>query len=196
MPTQPVHRAGVTRAGLAQRQRRHRRVMRRIGGIARETGHAHHAVVLREERLQRGVIDRPVVGDAVERANPEIGRMHAGKMRGEHDRPAADPVEVGDLHRRVVVVDRIIRRPRAPVRTDVEIAVAPRFPVAAVAGEVGRLHPIALLQAKDLHLRVSARLQATAAPDAPEPMISTSTISFMPRTPRPSCAECRRHPSP
>ena len=27
-------------------------------------------------------------------------------------------------------------------------------------------------------IRVSARLQATAAPDAPEPMISTSTISF------------------
>ena len=28
-------------------------------------------------------------------------------------------------------------------------------------------------------MRVSARLQATAAPEAPEPMISTSTLSFM-----------------
>jgi hypothetical protein len=31
-------------------------------------------------------------------------------------------------------------------------------------------------------MRVSARLQATAAPDAPEPTINTSTISFMRRS--------------
>src|SRR5438270_484278 len=32
-----------------------------------------------------------------------------------------------------------------------------------------------------MRILVSARLQATAAPDAPEPMMRTSTLSFMPR---------------
>jgi len=38
----------------------------RIGGIAGEAGNAHHAVVLGEERLQGGIVERPVVGHAVQ----------------------------------------------------------------------------------------------------------------------------------
>ena len=151
VPAQLVHRLGVARAGLAERDRRHRRMARRHAGIAGEAGHAHHAVVLGEERLQRPVVDRPVVGDAVERLHPEIRRVHARPVRRVDDRAAADAVEVGDLHRRVVVVDRIIGVAPAAVRADVEIGVAPRLPVAAVAGEVGGLHPVALLQAEDAH---------------------------------------------
>ena len=154
VPAQLVHRLGVTGAGLAQRQRRHRRLPRRIGRIAGQAGNAHHAVVFGKERLQRRIIDRPVVGDAIERAHPEIRRMHAREMRRVHDGAAADAVEVGHLHRRVVVVDRIIGRPRPPVRADVEIGVSPRLPVPPVAWEVGLLHPIALFQAEDFHPRL------------------------------------------
>ena len=100
------------------------------------------------------VVDRPVIGDAVQRPHAEIRWMHAREMRRVEHRAAADAVEVGDLHRRVVVVDRVIGWPGAPVRADVEIAVAPRLPVPAVAGEVGLLHPVALLQAEDFHPRL------------------------------------------
>ena len=70
VPAKLVHRLGITRAGLAERQRRHRRLVGRVGRIAGEAGDAHHAVVLGEERLQRRVIDRPVIGDAVQRCAP------------------------------------------------------------------------------------------------------------------------------
>ena len=154
VPAQLVHRLGIARAGLAQRHRRHRRVARRIGRIAGQAGHAHHAVVLGEERLQRRVVDRPVVGDAVQRLHPEIRRMHARKMRGVEDRAAADAVEVGDLHRRIVVVDRIIGVAPAPVRADVEIADSAAPPSPARCWESDWLHPIALFQAQDSHLRL------------------------------------------
>ena len=154
VPAQPVHRPGIVRAGLAQRDRRHRRVARRHAGIAGEAGHAHHAVVLVVEALERPVVDRPVVGHAVERLHLEVRRVHARPVRRVDHRAAADAVEVGDLHQRVVVVDRIVGVAPAAVRADVEIGVAPGLPVAAVAGEVGGLHPVALLQAEDAHLGV------------------------------------------
>ena len=110
VPAELVHRLAEARAGLAERQRRHRRLFRRIGGIARKARDAHHAVVLGEERLQRLVVDRPVVGDAVERPHLEVGRMQARKMRRVHDGAAADAVEVHHLDRRIVVVDRIVGR--------------------------------------------------------------------------------------
>ena len=151
VPAELVHRLAEPRARLAERQWRHRRLVRRIGGIAGQPRDAHHAVVLGEERLQRGVVDRPVVGDAVERAHLEVGRVHARKMRGVHDGAAADAVEIDHLDRRVGVVDRIVGRPRAAVGIDGEIAEQARLPVPAVAGIVRRFHPVALLQADDPH---------------------------------------------
>ena len=151
VPAQPVHRPGIVRAGPAQRDRRHRRVARRHARIAGEAGHAHHPVVLVVEALERPVVDRPVVRHAVERLHPEVRRVHARPVRRVDQRAAADAVEVGDLHRRVVVVHRIVGVAPAAVRADVEVGVAPRLPVAAVAGEVGGFHPVALLQAQDAH---------------------------------------------
>ena len=151
MPAELVHRLGEVRAAFAECQRRHRRLLRRIGRIAGQAGHAGHAVVLCEERLQRRVVDRPVIGDAVERSHAEIRRMQARIVRGVDDGAAADAVEIHHLDRRVIVVDRIIGRPSAPVRAGGEIIVHPRLPVPPVAGVVGLLHPIALLQAEDLH---------------------------------------------
>ena len=154
VPAELVHRPRVARAGLAERDRRHRRLVRRHAGIAGQAGDAHHAVVLVVEGLERPVVDRPVVGHAVERLHAEVRRMHARAVRRVDHRAAADAVEVGDLHRRVVVVDRIVGVAPAPVGADVEIGVAPRLPVAAVAREVGRLHPVALLEAEDAHPRL------------------------------------------
>ena len=76
VPAQLVHRPRVAHAGAAERQWRHRRLVGRIGGIAGQAGHAHHAVVLGEVRLQRRVIDRPVIGHAVQRTHAEIRRVH------------------------------------------------------------------------------------------------------------------------
>ena len=151
MPAQLVHRLRVMRAGLAERDRRHRRVARRHAGVAGQARDAHHAVVFVVEAFQRPVVDRPVVGHAVERLHLEVRRMHARPVRRVDHRAAADAVEVGDLHRRVVVVDRIVGVAPAAVGADVEIGVAAGLPVAAVAGEVGRPHPVALLQAEDAH---------------------------------------------
>jgi hypothetical protein len=62
VPAEPVHRLRQPGTGAAKRQRRHRRLSRRNGGIAGDAGDAHDPVVLLEERDQRVVIDRPVVG--------------------------------------------------------------------------------------------------------------------------------------
>src|SRR5262249_54118097 len=96
---------------------------------------------------------RPVVGNAIERTHPEIGWVHARKMRGVEDRATANSVEVGDLHPRAAVGARIVRLSPAPARADVEITVTPPLPAATGAWDVGVLHPIALLEAKDAHLR-------------------------------------------
>jgi len=75
--------------------------MRRIGGIAGQAGHAHHPVVLGVERLQRRVVDRPVIGDAVQRAHAEVRWMEAREVTRIQHGAAADAIKVGDLDRRV-----------------------------------------------------------------------------------------------
>ena len=154
VPAELVHRLRDLRAGLAQRQRRHRRLVRRIGGIAGEPGDAGHAVVLGEERLQRRIIDRPVIGHAIQRADAEVGGVQARIMRRVHHGRAADGVEVHHLDRRVVVVDRIVARPLADVRTGGVVAEHARLVVPPVGRIVGLLHPVALLQAEDPHPRL------------------------------------------
>ena len=151
VPAEAVHGLGIAGAGLAEGQWRHGRLVRRVGRIAGQAGHAGHAVVLGKKRLQGRIIDRPVVGDAIQRLHPEIGWVHARIMGRVHDRAAANGVEIGDLHHGVVVVDRIICVTRPPVRADIEIAITPSFPVPPVAGEVGLLHPIPLFQTQDTH---------------------------------------------
>src|ERR1700749_1762067 len=65
---------------------------------------------------------------------------------------ATDPVEVGNLDRRIVIVDRIIRVARTAVRRVVELAELTRLPITPAGRVFGRLHPVALLQTKDVHL--------------------------------------------
>ena len=157
VPAELVHGLADQRSGQPERLRRHRRMGQRRERIARQAGDAHHAVVLLEERLQRVVVDRPVVGDAVERLHPEVGRMQPRPMRGVHDGRAADGVEVHHLDRRVVVVDRIVLRAAADVRAGRPLAVELRFPVAPVARIFGLLHPAALVEAEDVHLGLGQR---------------------------------------
>ncbi len=199
MPAQPVHRARVALAGPAQRHRRQIEHVRRIRGIARQPGDAGHAVVLGEIRLQGPIVDRPVVGHAVERAHAEVGGMQARIVRREHDRATADAVEVRDLHRRVVVVDRIVGGAAAAVRAHVEVAVAARLPIAAVARKIGRLDPVALLQAQDAHARVgqapgdrSARRPRRSAEGPPGHRSAEDPRDFRTRQRAPSTSRHRR----
>ena len=154
VPAQLVHRMREVRAAFAQRQRRHRWLVCGIGRIAGQARHTGHAVVLGEERFQRRVVDRPVIGDTIERAHAEVRWVQARIVRRVHDGAAADAVEVQHLDRRVVVVDRIVGRPCTPVRAGGEITVHPRLPIPPGAWIVGLLHPVALLQAEDLHPRI------------------------------------------
>ena len=98
--------------GRPDRQRRHRRVLgvRRIGRVAGQTGDAEVAVGPVEVRQQLEVVDRPVVGDAVERADAEVGRQRARPGAGEDDRRAADRVVHERRDRRVVLDDRVVLR--------------------------------------------------------------------------------------
>jgi hypothetical protein len=61
----------------------------------------------------------------------------------------ADAVEIGDLDRRVGVVDRIVGIARTTVRTDVEIVELTRLPIASGARVFGRLHPVRRYGEKD-----------------------------------------------
>ena len=56
-----------------------RRVVRRIGWIAGQAGDTDIAVVFGEIGIERGVVDRPVVGDAVEGLDVEVGGVETGK---------------------------------------------------------------------------------------------------------------------
>ena len=53
VPAELVHRLCDLGAGLAQRQRGHRWLVRRVGGIAGKARDAGHAIVLGKKRLQR-----------------------------------------------------------------------------------------------------------------------------------------------
>ncbi|MHC2715412.1 hypothetical protein ACVIWV_005133 [Bradyrhizobium diazoefficiens] len=157
VPTELVHGLADDRTGQSHRLLRHRRMRQRRERIARQAGCAHHPVVLLEERGQRVVVDRPVVGDAVERFHLEIGRMQPRPVRGVHHRRAADRIVVDDLDRRIVVVDRIVLGPAADVRARRPLAVELGFPVPARAGIFRRVHPAALLQAENVHLGLGQR---------------------------------------
>jgi len=148
------HRLRQHCAGATERKRRHRRVSRRNAGIAGEAGDPHHPVVLLEERHQGVVIDGPVFGHAIEALDAEIGRMQARKMRRIHDCAAAHAVEVHDLDRRVVVVDRVVLGPGTDVGTGGIVAKGTRLPVASRARVRRGVHPVPLLEAEDVHPRV------------------------------------------
>src|SRR5205085_2348575 len=90
------------------------------------------------------------------------GRVHARIMRGEQNSAPTNAVEVGDLHDRVIVVDRVVGVAPAAIRADIKIGVAAGFPVAAVRRKLGRLDPLALLKTQDLHSRFSRSAMSSA----------------------------------
>ena len=75
-------------------------------------------------------------------------------MRRVHHGAATDPVEVHDLDRRVVVVDRVVLGPGADVGAGAIVAKGARLPIPARAGERRGVHPAALFEAEDVHPRV------------------------------------------
>ena len=77
--------------------------------------------------------------------------MKTRKVTGIKHRAAAYTIEVGDLDRRVVVVDRIVDVAGAPVGAEMELAHLARFIVAAIARIVGGFDPVTLLQTQDAH---------------------------------------------
>ena len=144
--------AGDLQPGRPDRQRRHRRVLGvgRVGRVARQAGDAELAVGPVEVRQQLEVVDRPVVGDAVERADAEVGRQRARPGAGEDDRRAADRVVHERRDRRVVLDDRVVLREAADVRAGRPVLAGLQLPVELVARIVGAVEPAALLQADDL----------------------------------------------
>ena len=138
--------------GAAHRQRRHHLRFRWVGRIAGKARRAHHAIVQVVERRQRRVVHRPVIGHAIQRSHPEVGGVESRRMGAIQHGAAAHRVEVCDLDRRVVLVDRVVGRARAAVGVDGETVTVTRLGVAARGGIFGRVHPVALLQTHDVHL--------------------------------------------
>ncbi len=153
MPAQPVEAARKRHGGAAHRQRRHDLRLRWVGRIAGQTRSAHHAVIQVVERCQRRVVDRPVIGHAIQRSHPEVGGVESWRVGTIQHGAAAHRVEVCDLNRRVVLVDRVVSQAPAAVGVDGEAPTVARLGVATRRGIFGRVHPVALLQTHDVHLR-------------------------------------------
>src|SRR5215469_18120542 len=80
--------------------------------------------------------------------------MEAREVTRVQHSAAADAVEIGDLNRRSAIVDRIVGIAVTAIGADVKIAELTRLPIAPGAGILRGLHPVALLETKDMHLRL------------------------------------------
>ena len=164
VPAQPCVRASDLEPARADGQRRQRRVLAagRIGRVAAHAGDAELAVGPLVVRPQLGVVERPVVGDAVERADPEVGRQHARPGAGEDEHRAAD----GRVHEGrdlgVRLVDGVVLGQAADVRAGRPLLAHGQLPVELRAAVLGLVVPVALLQADD----PEARLGEPAGDDA------------------------------
>ena len=103
-------------------------------------------------------------------------------MAGIEHGAAADTVKIGDLDRRARVIDRIVGIAPTTVGADVEMSNWRASQSRAVLG-----YSDGFIQSPCSRQRmcifVSAKLKATAAPEAPAPMIKTSTGAVMRRGP-------------
>ena len=154
MPAEAIEATRERHPELAERDRRERDFLRRVGGVAGEARHPHHARVERVVRFEAGVVERPVVGDAVERADLEVRWSKPGEVRRVEDGAAADRIEHRHRDRRLRIVDGVVLAAPARVRAEVEVGGLAHLPVGRDAGEVGGLHPIALLETDDVHARL------------------------------------------
>jgi hypothetical protein len=69
--------------------------------------------------------------------------------------PPPTPLKFAILMGEIGVVDRIVGVSPASIRADMEIVELTRLPIAVGAGVFGGLHPVPLLQTKDVHLGLS-----------------------------------------
>ena len=92
-------------------------------------GHAHHAVVEVEEGLERGVVDGPVVGHAVEAPHAKVRGAEAREVGAPVDRAPAHGAVHQRRDRRPRVVDRIVLGQPPHVRLGAPVGVAVELPV-------------------------------------------------------------------
>ena len=119
----------------------------RVRGVAADAGDADERVDLVVVGREIEIADRPVVGHAVQRPDPEVGRQQPRPLRAVEDARAADRVEHHRGHVGVGHVQRVVRRQLPDVRVVVPLLVDQQLPLGVVGGKVGGVHPVALLQA-------------------------------------------------
>ena len=152
VPAEPVVRAHDIHHAAAERQRGQREVgALGIGRVAREAGDADLAGDAVVGRLELLVREGPVVGDAVERPDAEVGRRQARPVAGVEHRRAADAVVHQRRDVRLRDVDRVVGRSRADVRVGRPLLGRLELPVGLRPGVVGAIGPVALLQADHVH---------------------------------------------
>ena len=151
VPAELVHPLGGNQAVLPDRQRWQREgVLVGIGRVALEAGGSDVVGDLVVERPQVFIGERPVLGDAVEGPDLEVGRHGAHPVPGEHDGAAADTVEHQRFDGAVGAVDRIVGLVLPHVRAGVPLLEAGQFVFRLARGEVVGQVPAALLEADDL----------------------------------------------
>jgi hypothetical protein len=160
MPAERIEAARRRGAEPAQRQRRHAaRFLRRIGGIARQAGHAERLVIQIVIGLEIEIGERPIVAHAVERAGLEVRRMQARKMRRPIDGRAADPVPHQRLEGRSGIIDRIIGRRAVAAGLQPQIGRCrpgperQALPIGPLRRKIAAVEPIAALEAENAEVR-------------------------------------------
>ena len=142
--------AGLSGA-VADRERRQGTVyvrwIGRVAGHARDPEVPIDPVIIRNEV---SVADRAVVGDAVEGADPEVGRQKPRLVGAVEDRAAADAVEHHRLHLGIRFVNRIICRRAPHVRAGVPLLERRNLPVAFLSPILLGVAPLSVLQAHNL----------------------------------------------
>ena len=122
--------------------------------------------------------------------------MKARRVCGPMDGAAADRVEHQRRDIGLAVVHRIVLGQAADIRVVAEARSSAEFPICVAGRVLLWFLPSALLEAQNPNPASESR-QATAAPEAPEPMIRMSTSAFAKfassRVRRRSCGAPRRN---
>jgi hypothetical protein len=175
VPAEIVVRPGYSTPRLAERQRwEGRRIARWVGGVTLQPRNGEvlvHAVIVWFEVV---VGKRPVVRDAVERADAEVRREEARPLAAVEDRaPAHRVVHQGD-HLRPRLVYRIVGRPTAHVGARVPLLEGGDLPVRLRPPVGRRIRPLTLLQTnhRNPHLRESLGRHRTGGTSAHDDDVS------------------------
>ncbi len=149
VPAQPGVGPGDLQPARPERERRQRRVLApgRVGRVAAHARDAEVPVAPLVVRQQLVVGQRPVVGDAVERAHPEVRRQHPRPGAGEDQHRAADRRVHQRRHLGVGLVDRVVLGQAADVGARRPLLAHDELPVELGAAVLAPVVPVALLEA-------------------------------------------------